>query len=109
MFCALALHLGQGLQCHCHFIRHLDGAVGSAGFLVEAFEFMCQSKSLTTSELKILQTKSFYGAEKKTLAYIIGIFYLKQLKKKNIKINKYLVILSDLLSIKIIIYKEYKN
>ena len=30
MFCALALHLGQGLQCHCHFIRHLDGAVGSA-------------------------------------------------------------------------------
>jgi len=50
-----------------------DGAVGSAGFLVEAFEHMKQSKSLTTSELKILQTKSFYGAEKKTLAYIIGI------------------------------------
>ncbi|MDA9702066.1 type I restriction-modification system subunit M [Candidatus Pelagibacter sp.] len=50
-----------------------DGAVGSAGFLVEAFEHMSQSKSLTTSELKKLQTKSFYGAEKKTLAYIIGI------------------------------------
>ncbi len=50
-----------------------DGAVGSAGFLVEAFEHMSQSKSLTTSELKTLQTKSFYGAEKKTLAYIIGI------------------------------------
>ncbi len=50
-----------------------DGAVGSAGFLVEAFEHMSQSKSLTASELKILQTKSFYGAEKKTLAYIIGI------------------------------------
>ena len=50
-----------------------DGAVGSAGFLVEAFEYMSQSKSLTTSELKTLQTKSFYGAEKKTLAYIIGI------------------------------------
>ena len=50
-----------------------DGAVGSAGFLVEAFEHIQQSKSLTTSELKILQTKTFYGAEKKTLAYIIGI------------------------------------
>ena len=50
-----------------------DGAVGSAGFLVEAFEHIQQSKSLTTSELKILQTKTFYGVEKKTLAYIIGI------------------------------------
>jgi type I restriction enzyme M protein len=50
-----------------------DGAVGSAGFLVEAFEHMSQSKSLTGSELIKLQTKSFYGAEKKTLAYIIGI------------------------------------
>ena len=50
-----------------------DGAVGSAGFLVEAYEHMSQSKSLTGSELIKLQTKSFYGAEKKTLAYIIGI------------------------------------
>jgi len=50
-----------------------DGAVGSAGFLVEAFEHMSESKSLTTTELKKLQTKTFYGAEKKTLAYIIGI------------------------------------
>ena len=50
-----------------------DGAVGSAGFLVEAFEHMSQSKSLTASELKTLQKKTFYGAEKKTLAYIIGI------------------------------------
>ena len=50
-----------------------DGAVGSAGFLVEAYEYMSKSKSLTTSELKTLQNKSFYGVEKKTLAYIIGI------------------------------------
>ena len=34
---------------------------------------MSKSKSLTTSELKKLQINSFYGAEKKTLAYIIGI------------------------------------
>jgi type I restriction enzyme M protein len=50
-----------------------DGAVGSAGFLVEAYKHMSQSKSLTTSEYKTLQTKSFFGAEKKTLAYVIGI------------------------------------
>ena len=50
-----------------------DGAVGSAGFLVEAFDHVQQSKSLTTSELEFLRTKTFYGAEKKTLAYIIGI------------------------------------
>ena len=50
-----------------------DGAVGSAGFLVEAFEHMKQSKSLTTTELKKLQIKTFYGVEKKSLAYIIGI------------------------------------
>ena len=42
-----------------------DGAVGSAGFLVEAFEHISQSKSLTTTELKKLQTKHFYGTEKK--------------------------------------------
>jgi len=34
---------------------------------------MSQSKTLTATELKNLQTKTFYGAEKKTLAYIIGI------------------------------------
>jgi type I restriction enzyme M protein len=50
-----------------------DGAVGSAGFLVEAFDHVRNSKSLTVSELKKLQTKTFYGAEKKTLAYILGI------------------------------------
>ena len=50
-----------------------DGAVGSAGFLVETFEHIKNSKSLTTTELQKLQTKTLYGAEKKTLAYIIGI------------------------------------
>ncbi len=50
-----------------------DGAVGSAGFLVEAFEYIKNSKTLTTSELKILETQTLYGAEKKSLAYTIGI------------------------------------
>ncbi len=50
-----------------------DGAVGSAGFLVEAFEYLKHSKKLTTSDITTLQKKTFYGKEKKSLAYIIGI------------------------------------
>jgi len=50
-----------------------DGAVGSAGFLIEAYEYMNKSKSLTTSERKTLQTKTFYGVEKISLAYVIGL------------------------------------
>jgi len=50
-----------------------DGAVGSAGFLVEAYEYLRASKQLTTSEAKKLQQSTFYGKEKKSLAYIIGI------------------------------------
>jgi type I restriction enzyme M protein len=50
-----------------------DGAVGSAGFLVEAFEYMKNSRALTTKDSETLQTSTFYGKEKKSLAYIIGI------------------------------------
>jgi len=57
-----------------------DGAVGSAGFLVEAFEYLNnpsassgQRKGLSTSDVTTLQKKTFYGKEKKSLAYIIGI------------------------------------
>jgi len=50
-----------------------DGAVGSAGFLCEAFEYMKAKKNLSTSDMKTLQKKTFYGKEKKSLAYIIGI------------------------------------
>ena len=49
-----------------------DGAVGSAGFLVEAFDYLKQSKKLTTDDATTLQKKTFYGKEKKSLAYIIG-------------------------------------
>jgi type I restriction enzyme M protein len=49
-----------------------DGAVGSAGFLVEAFEYLKHSKKLTTDDTVTLQKKTFYGKEKKSLAYIIG-------------------------------------
>lgn len=49
-----------------------DGAVGSAGFLCEAFEYLKASKNLTTKDADTLQKKTFYGKEKKSLAYIIG-------------------------------------
>ena len=50
-----------------------DGAVGSAGFLCESFEYLKESKNLTTKDVETLQKKTFYGKEKKSLAYIIGI------------------------------------
>ncbi len=50
-----------------------DGAAGSAGFLCEAFHYLKNSKSLSTKETEILQKRTFYGKEKKSLAYIIGI------------------------------------
>ncbi|MGI9347904.1 MAG: N-6 DNA methylase [Gammaproteobacteria bacterium] len=50
-----------------------DGAVGSAGFLCEAYDYMTSNKELSLKESKTLQQKTFYGKEKKSLAYIIGI------------------------------------
>ena len=49
-----------------------DAASGSAGFLCEAYEHMRTSKDLTTKEVEILQKRTFYGKEKKSLAYVIG-------------------------------------
>ena len=50
-----------------------DGAVGSAGFLCEAFDYLKTMGSLTTKDLTTLQTSTFYGKEKKSLAYVIAI------------------------------------
>ncbi len=49
-----------------------DAASGSAGFLCEAFDYLMNSKKLSTNDITILQKKTFYGKEKKSLAYIIG-------------------------------------
>lgn len=49
-----------------------DPAVGSAGFLCEAYEYL-RAKKLTTKQYETLQKKTFYGKEKKSLAYIIAI------------------------------------
>jgi type I restriction enzyme M protein len=51
-----------------------DGACGSAGFLVEAYNYLTQNKEkLSSSQMETLQSKTFYGKEIKSLAYIIGI------------------------------------
>ena len=50
-----------------------DGAVGSAGFLCESFDYLKSGKNLTTKDLKTLQERTFYGKEKKSLAYVIAI------------------------------------
>jgi type I restriction enzyme M protein len=51
-----------------------DGASGSAGFLCEAFDYLKEKyKKRSVKEDTILQTKTFYGKEKKSLAYVIGI------------------------------------
>jgi type I restriction enzyme M protein len=50
-----------------------DGAAGSCGFLVEAYEYLYQRMEKTTDNLKILQEETLYGKEKKNLAYVIGI------------------------------------
>jgi type I restriction enzyme M protein len=53
--------------------RIYDGACGSAGFLCESFDYMKGFSGLTTSNFKTLQTRTFYGKEKKSLAYVIAI------------------------------------
>lgn len=50
-----------------------DGACGSAGFLCESFEYLNANNKLTTDDFETLQTRTFYGKEKKSLAYVIAI------------------------------------
>ena len=53
--------------------RIYDGACGSAGFLCEAFDYLKAQPKLTTADIKTLQERTFYGKEKKSLAYVIAI------------------------------------
>jgi type I restriction enzyme M protein len=53
--------------------RVYDGACGSAGFLCESFDFMKSKPDLTVKDFQTLQTRTFYGKEKKSLAYVIAI------------------------------------
>lgn len=51
-----------------------DGAVGSAGFLIEAYNhLLSENPDRSVQSEEILQKKTLYGKEKKPLPYIIGI------------------------------------
>lgn len=53
-----------------------DGAAGSAGFLVEAFEYMTTDEKKTkysASDWKKIETHTFYGQEKTSLGYVMGM------------------------------------
>lgn len=51
-----------------------DGAVGSAGFLCEAYDYLIETNpKRSTAQDEILQKRTFYGKEKKSLAYVIAI------------------------------------
>lgn len=65
-----------------------DGACGSAGFLVEAFNYLTANREkLSSKEWDVLQTKTFYGKEKISLPYIIGVMnmILHGIETPNIK------------------------
>jgi type I restriction enzyme M protein len=51
-----------------------DGACGSAGFLIEAFDYLIQNREkLSPKEWQMLQEKTFYGKENGSIPYIIGV------------------------------------
>lgn len=50
-----------------------DPALGSAGFLCEAYEYIYNKMEKTTDNLTQLQEHTLYGKEKKNLAYVIGV------------------------------------
>jgi type I restriction enzyme M protein len=52
--------------------RVYDGATGSAGFLVEAFNHINQP-GLSGAQLKTLHQNTLFGKEKKPLPYILGV------------------------------------
>lgn len=49
-----------------------DGACGSAGFLCEAWGYL-RRPDLSGEEWETLQRRTFYGQEKKSLAYVLGV------------------------------------
>jgi type I restriction enzyme M protein len=49
------------------------GPSARAGFLCEAFDYLSAKPGLTTKDVKTLQERTFYGKEKKSLAYVIAI------------------------------------
>ncbi len=56
--------------------RIYDPAAGSAGFLCEAHDYLrhgAEGAHLSTADLEVLQSRTFFAKEKKSLPYVIGI------------------------------------
>ena len=54
--------------------RIYDGACGSAGFLCESYEYLLRTNpKRSTVQDRTLQQRTFFGKEKKSLAYVIAI------------------------------------
>ena len=55
----------------------LDPFTGSGGFLVESFKYIQdQNKNLDINSWRTLQTKTFFGQEKKPIPYLVGTMNL---------------------------------
>lgn len=53
--------------------RVFDPFCGSGGFLAESYKHMLESKEVTIEDYEILQNRTFYGQEKKSLPYLFGM------------------------------------
>ena len=51
-----------------------DGAVGSSGFLIQAFDYiMLKKDEYSTTQLRHIKENMFFGNEKTPLAYVMGV------------------------------------
>jgi type I restriction enzyme M protein len=72
-----------------------DGAAGSCGFLIEAYEHMkVQEKS--TKDLDFLHHKTFFGNEKTPLAYVMGVMNMILHGIENPNLNKQNTLTADI-------------
>jgi len=66
--------------------RILDPALGTGGFLTEAYEFM-KSQQKRAEHREILQYRTLFGIEKKPMPYLLGMMnlILHEIERPNIK------------------------
>ncbi len=72
-----------------------DGAAGSCGFLIEAYEYM-KSQERSTKDLEILKKETFYGNEKTPLAYIMWVMNMILHGIENPNLNKQNTLTADI-------------
>jgi type I restriction enzyme M protein len=75
-----------------------DGAIGSGGFLIEAFQHM-EKQQKSAKDMEQLRKDTFFGNEKAPLAYIMGVMNLILHGITNPNINKQNTLTQDIRSI----------